>query len=138
MKKFRFPGNVRQLENFCHWLTVMAPGNTITANDLPDEIRLSGPMTELEHGASVNSDIGIDASNDEFWTTVLSREVKKNLEGQTEVPNNYYGKLLESFERAVYSEVLRATKGRRIACAKVLNVGRNTVTKKIQDLDLPF
>ena len=138
MKEFRFPGNVRQLENFCHWLTVMAPGNTITANDLPEEIRLSGPMTELEHGASVNSDIGIDASNDEFWTTVLSREVKKNLEGQTEVPDNYYDKLLESFERAVYSEALRATKGRRIACAKVLNVGRNTVTKKIQDLDLPF
>ena len=40
MKEFRFPGNVRQLENFCHWLTVMAPGNTITVNDLPDEIRL--------------------------------------------------------------------------------------------------
>ena len=39
MKEFRFPGNVRQLENFCHWLTVMAPGNTITVNDLPDEIR---------------------------------------------------------------------------------------------------
>ena len=58
MKEFRFPGNVRQLENFCHWLTVMAPGNTITVNDLPDEIRLPGPMTELEHGTSVNSDIG--------------------------------------------------------------------------------
>ena len=52
--------------------------------------------------------------------------------------NNYYNQLLESFERTVFSEALRATKGRRIACAKVLNVGRNTVTKKIQDLDLPF
>ena len=138
MKKFRFPGNVRQLENFCHWLTVMAPGNLITVNDLPDEIRLPGPMTELEHGTNVNSDTGVHGSKDEFWATVLSREVKKNLEGQTEVPANYYNQLLESFERAVYSEVLRATKGRRIACAKILNVGRNTVTKKIQDLDLPF
>ena len=43
MKEFRFPGNVRQLENFCHWLTVMAPGNTITVNDLPDEIRFPDP-----------------------------------------------------------------------------------------------
>jgi len=138
IKEFRFPGNVRQLENFCHWLTVMAPGNTITVNDLPEEIRLPGPMTKLEHGTNVNSDIDQNGSNGEFWTTVLSREVKKNLEGQTELPDNYYNRLLESFERAVYSEVLRATKGRRIACAKVLNVGRNTVTKKIQDLDLPF
>ena len=54
------------------------------------------------------------------------------------MPENYYNQLLESFERTVFSEALRATKGRRIACAKVLNVGRNTVTKKIQDLDLPF
>ena len=69
---------------------------------------------------------------------MLSEEVKKNLEGQAIVPDNYYNQLLESFERTVFSEALRATKGRRIACAKVLNVGRNTVTKKIQDLDLPF
>ena len=68
-------------------------------------------MTELEHGTSVNSDIGIDGSNDEFWTTVLSREVKKNLEGQTEVPDNYYNQLLESFERAVYSRYSEQQKG---------------------------
>ena len=111
MKEFRFPGNVRQLENFCHWLTVMAPGNTITVNDLPDEIRFYDPMIELEHGTSVKIDKDLDGSNDEFWTTVLSKEVKKNLEGQTEVPDNYYNKLLESFERTVYSEALRATKG---------------------------
>ena len=80
MKEFRFPGNVRQLENFCHWLTVMAPGNLITVNDLPDEIRFADPVTELEHGTSVHSDNGTDASNNEFWTTVLSREVKENLE----------------------------------------------------------
>ena len=138
MKEFRFPGNVRQLENFCHWLTVMAPGNTITENDLPDEIKFPEPMIELENDASVNLEIDLNGRNDEFWTTVLSKEVKKNLEGQTKVPVNYYNKLLESFERTVYSEALRVTKGRRIACAKVLNVGRNTVTKKIQDLDLPF
>ena len=138
MQEFQFPGNVRQLENFCHWLTVMAPGNTITVNDLPDEIRSPDPMIELENDTSVNSELDLNGSNDEFWTTVLSKEVKKNLEGQTRVPVNYYNQLLESFERTVYSEALRATKGRRVACAKVLNVGRNTVTKKIQDLDLPF
>ena len=95
-------------------------------------------MIELEIDTSVKLDTDLNGSKNEFWTTVLSKEVKKNLEGQTEVPDNYYNQLLESFERTVYSEALRATKGRRIACAKVLNVGRNTVTKKIQDLDLPF
>ena len=111
MKEFRFPGNVRQLENFCHWLTVMAPGNTITVNDLPDEIRFPGPHDRAEDDTSVKLDIDLDGSKNEFWTTVLSREVKKNLEGQTEVPDNYYNQLLESFERTVYSEALRATKG---------------------------
>ncbi|GIR49618.1 MAG: hypothetical protein CM15mP58_17150 [Burkholderiaceae bacterium] len=74
MKEFRFPGNVRQLENFCHWLTVMAPGNTITVNDLPDEIRFPDPLTELENDTSVKLDIDLNGSNDEFWTTVLSRK----------------------------------------------------------------
>jgi len=138
MKEFRFPGNVRQLENFCHWFTVMAPGKTITVNDLPDEIRYSDSQIEAGDDDSLNLDTDLNGSNNEFWTTVLSKEVKKNLEGSAMVPNNYYNQLLESFERTVFSEALRATKGRRIACAKVLNVGRNTVTKKIQDLDLPF
>ena len=138
MKEFRFPGNVRQLENFCHWLTVMAPGNTINVNDLPDEIRFYDPPIEPEINTNVVLDTESNRSKDEFWTTLLSKEVKRNLEGNDGVPVNYYTQLLKSFERTVYSEALRATKGRRIACAKVLNVGRNTVTKKIQDLDLPF
>ncbi len=138
MKEFRFPGNVRQLENFCHWFTVMAPGNTITVNDLPDEIKFPDSQVAAEDDNSLKLDTDLNGSKNEFWTTVLSEEVKKNLEGQAIVPDNYYNQLLESFERTVFSEALRATKGRRIACAKVLNVGRNTVTKKIQDLDLPF
>ena len=138
MKEFRFPGNVRQLENFCHWFTVMAPGNTITVNDLPDEIKFPDSQVAAEDDNSLKLDTDLNGSKNEFWTTVLSKEVRKNLEGQAIVPDNYYNQLLESFERTVFSEALRATKGRRIACAKVLNVGRNTVTKKIQDLDLPF
>ena len=138
MKEFRFPGNVRQLENFCHWFTVMAPGNTITVNDLPDEIKFPDSQLAAEDDNSLKLDTDLNGSKNELWTTVLSKEVKKNLEGQAIVPDNYYNQLLESFERTVFSEALRATKGRRIACAKVLNVGRNTVTKKIQDLDLPF
>jgi len=107
-------------------------------NDLPDEIRFYDRLIEPEIDNSVKSNTELNGSKGEFWTTLLSKEVKKNLERPSGAPDNYYNLLLESFERAVYSEALRATKGRRIACAKVLNVGRNTVTKKIQDLDLPF
>ena len=138
MKEFRFPGNVRQLENFCHWFTVMAPGNTITVNDLPDEIKFPDSQVAAEDDNSLKLDTDLNGSKNEFWTTVLSKEVKKNLEGQAIVPDNYYNQLLESFERTVFSEALRATKGRRIACAKVLNVGRNTVTKKFKTLTYHF
>ncbi len=58
MKEFRFPGNVRQLENFCHWLTVMAPGNTITVNDLPDEIKFHDPPIEPEIDTNVKLETG--------------------------------------------------------------------------------
>ena len=59
MKQFRFPGNVRQLENFCHWLTVMAPGNTITVNDLPDEIKFPDSTGRAENDNSLKLDIDL-------------------------------------------------------------------------------
>ena len=54
VQNFAFPGNVRQLENICHWITVMAPGNTVDVNDLPPEIRvLSGANEAAAQAAPV-------------------------------------------------------------------------------------
>jgi two-component system nitrogen regulation response regulator GlnG len=108
-----FPGNVRQLENVCHWLTVMAPGQNIEIADLPPELR--------ESGASLEPD----------WVAVLEREVEKALNrGEREL----MPALTARFERAIIEQALRHTGGRRIEAAGLLGIGRNTLTRKVQEL----
>ena len=111
-----WPGNVRQLENVCHWLTVMAPGQTIEVKDLPAELRLD---------ASVASDAD--------WTLILRREVEKALiRGEGEVMDRFS----RDFERVLIAQALEHTAGRRIEAAGLLGIGRNTITRKIQELGL--
>ncbi len=108
-----FPGNVRQLENVCHWLTVMAPGQNIEVADLPPELRESG------------------ASLEPSWIAVLEREVEKALNrGEREL----MPALTARFERALIEQALRHTGGRRIEAAGLLGIGRNTLTRKAQEL----
>jgi len=116
--KLEFPGNVRQLENLCHWLTVMAPGQVIGVNDLPAEFR------DEPEGAAV-------AASD--WVAVLAREVERRLaRGETGILD----KLSRDFERALIERALARTGGRRIEAASLLGMGRNTITRKIQELGI--
>jgi two-component system nitrogen regulation response regulator GlnG len=111
-----FPGNVRQLENICHWLTVMAPGQQVDVADLPAELRDS---------------VTLSAAAD--WESGLALEVDRLLsagEGQV------HEKLTDSFERVLISRALVHTGGRRIEAAQALGIGRNTITRKIQELGL--
>jgi two-component system nitrogen regulation response regulator GlnG len=110
-----WPGNVRQLENVCHWLTVMAPGQTVDVSDLPPE--LSVP-------SAVESD---------DWTAVLLRHVEKALmRGET----NLMDQLARDFERTLIAKALQFTGGRRIEAATLLGIGRNTITRKIAELGI--
>jgi two-component system, NtrC family, nitrogen regulation response regulator GlnG len=111
-----FPGNVRQLENLCHWLTVMAPGQTIEVADLPPELR--------EHPAGT-------APAD--WLSALSLEADRLIAAQ---PGQVFEHLTRSFEGALIRRALAATGGRRIEAAQLLGIGRNTITRKIQELGL--
>jgi two-component system nitrogen regulation response regulator GlnG len=111
-----FPGNVRQLENLCHWLTVMAPGQTIEVADLPPEMR--------EHaGAAVPAD----------WLSALALEADRLIAAQ---PGQVFDTLTRSFEGTLIRRALVATGGRRIEAAQLLGIGRNTITRKIQELGL--
>jgi two-component system nitrogen regulation response regulator GlnG len=114
---FAFPGNVRQLENICHWLTVMGPGQRIEAADLPPELRAGNATAEEE------SD----------WQQALDRELTRALaRGERAVGD----RLEKEFERTLILRALAHTAGHRMEAAQWLGWGRNTLTRKIQELKL--
>jgi two-component system nitrogen regulation response regulator GlnG len=116
LSRFDFPGNVRQLENLCHWLTVMAPGQVIEVGDLPAEFREVGAP-----GAATD------------WVAALEQEAERRLtRGETGILDA----LGRQFERTLISKALARTGGRRIEAANLLGMGRNTITRKIQELGI--
>jgi two-component system nitrogen regulation response regulator GlnG len=115
---FEFPGNVRQLENICHWLTVMAPGQRVDAADLPPDVRSAS-------GASAHSEGN--------WQQALDRELAQALaRGERSVAD----RLEKEFERTLIVRALAHTGGHRMEAAQWLGWGRNTLTRKIQELKL--
>ena len=183
---FSFPGNVRQLENVCHWLTVMAPAQVISLQDLPPEVLESGtsgnsrPQEQLEasdprpaalgvdfestkapqskqvglgeadvtpqHQTAFSNDAQVTASPAEHqsavnasgnglqpWEPLLKQEVTRLLAaGHT----NVWELLSHRFESCLITSALGSTHGRRMEAAQRLGIGRNTITRKIQELDL--
>jgi two-component system, NtrC family, nitrogen regulation response regulator GlnG len=131
-----FPGNVRQLENLCHWLTVLAPAQVIKVEDLPLEMRQDTPPAvpaRTEPTTSAVPALPVMAVPTGDWTASLIAEVERRL--QAGVPD-VMDSLSRDFEAAVIRTALRHTHGRRIDAATRLGVGRNTITRKIQELQL--
>ena len=115
LARLEFPGNVRQLENLCHWLTVMAPGQVVDTGDLPPEFRAQA--------AAPGSD----------WLSALEYEAERRLgRGESGILDG----LTRQFERALITKALARTGGRRIEAAHLLGMGRNTITRKIQELGI--
>jgi two-component system nitrogen regulation response regulator GlnG len=122
LARLDFPGNVRQLENLCHWLTVMAPGQTIGPGDLPAEFRGEAALAA-----------GVAASAAADWVAALEQEVERRLgRGETGLLDS----LSRQFERSLIAKALARTGGRRIEAANLLGMGRNTITRKIQELGI--
>jgi two-component system nitrogen regulation response regulator GlnG len=117
LNQLDWPGNVRQLENTCRWLTVMASGSDILPNDLPPEL-LNEPkrMTEMSGGD---------------WQQLLSSWAQQALaSGETEILN----RAQPEFERILLEAALSHTNGHKQDAAKVLGWGRNTLTRKLKEL----
>jgi two-component system nitrogen regulation response regulator GlnG len=113
-----WPGNVRQLENVCHWVTVMAPGQIVDVKDLPPEVR---------------GDAASSSSADGDWRRVLEREVASRLaRGESDIADP----LTRDFETVLIVKALQHTGGRRIEAAGLLGIGRNTLTRKVQELKI--
>jgi len=114
-----WPGNVRQLENICRWITVMASGREVLISDLPPE------LLEQE-GSSVSGGNWEQALR--YWADQqLSAGVVGLLD--TAVP---------AFERIMIETALKHTAGRRRDAANLLGWGRNTLTRKIKELNMDF
>ncbi|MDK9704229.1 MAG: nitrogen regulation protein NR(I) [Sulfuritalea sp.] len=120
LQGLEFPGNVRQLENLCHWLTVMAPGQSVDIADLPAELRDGSD-------SAARRDLPAD------WNFALAREADRLLAA---APGHVFDQLNREFEATLIRRALNATGGRRIDAAQLLGIGRNTITRKIQDLHL--
>jgi two-component system, NtrC family, nitrogen regulation response regulator GlnG len=157
---FAFPGNVRQLENICHWLTVMAPAQLIEAKDLPPEVMaapagdvpspvahapaamptatpvhdLESPVTLPVATPAVVMPAAIaDGAAGSGWESGLELEAQNLLAaGRTDV----WDALSRRFESRLILTALANTRGRRIEAAQKLGIGRNTITRKIQELGL--
>jgi two-component system nitrogen regulation response regulator GlnG len=110
-------GNVRQLENLCRWLTVMASGHEVLLQDLPPEIRTQSKPRQGE------SD----------WERELRRWVDQSLaQGDSAILE----KALPAFERVLIEAALSRTRGRRQDAAQLIGWGRNTLTRKVKELRL--
>jgi len=169
---FDFPGNVRQLENVCHWLTVMAPAQVIELKDLPPEVlsmagspaaASSAPLevpalvpaptgfvappvvvaepgyasssVAIAHAESTTAPPEMEGTRSAplAWESGLQAEALALLEdGRTDV----WDVLTRRFETRLIQTALANTRGRRIEAAHKLGIGRNTITRKIQELNL--
>ena len=181
LANFSFPGNVRQLENLCHWLTVMAPAQVVELKDLPPELAAAVPgqaamspaspagaaadlaghadgaaapgglAAPLPHPPADALDLTAPAgtagpggagfavialsptAQSTHWLSDLQVEARRRLDaGEREV----WDQLTREFESCLIQTALHVTRGRRIDAAQRLGIGRNTITRKIQDLGL--
>ena len=113
-----WPGNVRQLENTCRWLTVMAAGREVLLSDLPPELR-DTPAEPATTGQNWEANL-------QRWLTSQLKEGKRNILAQA-VP---------AFERTAITVALEHTAGRKRDAAVLLGWGRNTLTRKLKELGL--
>lgn len=114
---YNWPGNVRQLENICRWITVMAPANVVSTEDLPNEVT---QITEQESGEG-------------NWEQTLALQFRQRAnQGKAGLAED----LVKSFERTLLTQALAYTQGHRQNAAKLLGWGRNTLTRKINELGI--
>jgi two-component system nitrogen regulation response regulator GlnG len=117
-----WPGNVRQLENSCRWLTVMCAGREILMQDLPPELKIEA-VDEEDNAARIDSDW---EQSLECWAT------QQLLAGESAILED----ALPRFEAVMINAALIQSQGRKQDAAKLLGWGRNTLTRKLKELNV--
>jgi two-component system nitrogen regulation response regulator GlnG len=118
LEQLEWPGNVRQMENLCRWLTVMASGQEIRIDDLPPELR------QPQH---------VESAAGQGWEVALKTWADRQLAAGEQ---GLLDEALPAFERIMIEAALARTGGRRQDAARLLGWGRNTLTRKIKELDM--
>ena len=116
-RKLNWTGNIRQLRNICHWLTVMSPGKEVGVSDLPAEILKENVY--LNHSGQ--------------WDEILSNLIRDDI--SKKVPN-IFEKYINLLEKVLIKTALTENKNKKVQAATVLGIGRNTISRKIDELDI--
>jgi two-component system nitrogen regulation response regulator GlnG len=132
LRGFDYPGNIRQLENFCHWVTVMSAGQLVDVKDLPPELLQPGQGGGKGAGAAGDPASAPGAAGP-AWQGFLNEDVMARLaRGEPAL----MASLTRDFERVLLEAALRHSQGRRAEAAQRLGIGRNTLTRKHKELGL--
>jgi len=119
LSSLNWPGNVRQLENTCQWLAVMTSGQTVHLSDLPAELLTNEQVDDAGHGGN--------------WKQILSSAAQQQLlSGEKDIASG----IISDVEKILIEAALNKTKGKKNDAAKLLGWGRNTLTRKIKELEL--
>ena len=130
LSELPWPGNVRQLENVCRWLTVMAPGREIHISDLPPELLSTDAKAEQQNASRGAGNL---AETNGDWPELLSAWASNALQnGQQHILKS----AVPMFETTLIETALQFTHGRKKDAAELLGWGRNTLTRKLKDLNL--
>jgi len=142
---FDYPGNIRQLENFCQWLSVMSSSPQVEPKDLPPEISEGGAIRQGEPlmdqpfapaPAGGGPQAGLprtQAAPGLEWTELLREEVLARLRCNEPA---VMATLSREFERVLIDAALGHCRGRRVEAAHRLGIGRNTLSRKCAELDV--
>ncbi|WP_372860216.1 sigma 54-interacting transcriptional regulator [Psychrobacter sp.] len=140
MQAFEWRGNVRQLENVCLWLTVMATGDTVMVDDLPPELleNISSDLEEYQEQSQPSQAMTHNEqirphSHSASWQQALAAWAEQSLQtGEIDILQT----ATPEFERVLLTAALNHSGGKKIAAANLLGWGRNTLTRKLQQLDI--
>ena len=117
-ESYHWPGNIRQLENICRYLTVMCSSSIITVDDLPDDITSGVDQKETNNGK-----LG--------WESLLENEIRERVTTERDV----LIKINEKLQKLLINESLRAANGIKQDAAKLLGWGRNTLARKAKEIN---
>src|SRR6202789_3811530 len=127
LRRHRWPGNVRELENLIRRLAVLQSGDTISAASVSAELKEPAKTFAADSGEGPQS---LAASVEQYLTQYFQAQ------GDRLPPPGVYDRIVQEVERPLISICLAATRGNQIRAAQLLGLNRNTLRKKIRDLDL--